>query len=372
MRVLYFSRDYSPHDHRFLSSLADNGHQVYSLRLERSARRVEDRLLPPAVQMLQWKNERSVVRWLDYPALRNDLRQIIQQIQPDVIHAGPIQKVASLVAWTGFRPLVTMSWGSDLLKEADENGWMRWLTRYTLRHTTVLAGDCMAVQQKAANFGFPVEKVVLFPWGVDLDHFSPGDEGGLRSRLGWEDAFILLSLRAWEPLYGVDVVVRAFVQAAGQMSNLRLLLLGGGSQEAVLREILARAGMSDRVHFGGQVTNLDLPHYYRAADLYVSASHSDGSSVSLMEALACGKPVLVSDIPGNQEWIVSEQQGWLFKDGDVQGLATGILEAARDQERLRALGVSARQLAKERADWRKNFRCLESAYEMAVQCSKVG
>ena len=55
---------------------------------------------------------------------------------------------------------------------------------------------------------------------------------------------------------------------------------------------------------------------YRAADLYLSASHSDGSSVSLMEALGCGLPVLVSDIPGNREWVTDGEQGWLFPDGD--------------------------------------------------------
>lgn len=371
MRVLYFSRDYSPHDHRFLSSLAGNGYQVFSLWLERGTRQVEDRPLPPAVQQLQWRGGKSAARWSDYPALGNDLRRIIHQVQPDVIHAGPVQRVASLVAMTGYRPLVTMSWGSDLLKEADSNGWMRWVTRYTLQRTTVLVGDCLAVQRKAADFGFPEDRVVLFPWGVDLDHFSPGDDGGLRNQLGWEGAFIVLSLRAWEPLYGVDVVVRAFVQAARQMANLRLFLLGGGSQAAALREILAQAGMSDRVYFGGQVTNLDLPRYYRTADLYVSASHSDGSSVSLMEALACGKPVLVSDIPGNCEWITPGSQGWLFKDGDDQALAEGILEAARIQERLRAIGASARRLAEERADWRKNFRRLENAYEMAVQWTRT-
>ena len=78
--------------------------------------------------------------------------------------------------------------------------------------------------------------------------------------------------------------------------------------------------INEKVFFGGHVPQIDLPGYYQAADLYISASHSDGSSVSLMEALASGLPVLVSDIPGNVEWVEPGRQGWLFKDSDVTSL----------------------------------------------------
>lgn len=371
MRVLYFSRDYSPHDYRFLSSLAGNGHQVYYLRLEQSSRRLEGRPLSPKIEELQWTGGKAARGWLDYPRLAADLKRMIRAIKPDVVHAGPIQRVAFVAALTSFRPLVSMSWGSDMLKEAGLNDWMRWVTRYTLRRSAVLVGDCQAVRQRAADFGYPAERVVLFPWGVDLERFRPGGDGGLRERLGWQDAFVLLSLRAWEPLYGVDVIVKGFIQAARHLPELRLLLLGGGSQAELLHGLIRDAGLSERVYFGGQADNPGLPPFYRAADLYVSASHSDGSSVSLMEALACGKPALVSDIPGNREWVVPEKHGWLFRDGDEQALAGGIVKAAGQPELLAEMGRRARELAEERADWRKNYLCLEQAYDMAVALEKA-
>ena len=212
--------------------------------------------------------------------------------------------------------------------------------------------------------------MVLFPWGVDLDQFSPGSGDILRERQGWQDAFVLLSLRSWEPVYGVDVIARAFVQAAQQEAGLRLLLLGGGSQAGRILEILQRGGVEERVFYGGQVNNSMLPEYYRAADLYLSASHSDGSSVSLMEALACGRPVLVSDIAGNREWLENNPGGWLFKDGDAEELAKGILNAYRNRSKLDEVGQSARMLAEERADWSQNFQKLLGAYDLALQIQK--
>jgi glycosyltransferase involved in cell wall biosynthesis len=366
LRVLYFTRDYTPHDHRFLSALAETPHTIFSLRLERRGRQLEDRPLPPQVEQVQWNGGQHPVSLIEAPALLTDLKRVIQRVQPDVIHAGPIQSAALLAALSGFQPLVSMSWGSDLLKDADRDWKMRLATRYTLSRTTVLAGDCEAVRQKAMAFAFPAERVVLFPWGVDLQRFSPGEPSGLRSRLGWEDAFVVLSLRTWEPIYGVDVVVKAFCQAAEQEPRLRLLLLGGGSQANMLRQMLARNGLLERVHFGGQVSGDELPAYYRAADLYVSASHSDGSSVSLMEALGCGLPVLVSDIPGNREWIrPQEKAGWLFPDGDSTGLAAGMLRAADQEADLQERQNAARALAERRADWRINFKQLLHAYDLA-------
>jgi L-malate glycosyltransferase len=366
MRILYFTRDYTPHDFRFLTSLAQTENQVFALRLQRRRFQVEERVLPPEVTQISWKGGRRAARLVDFPGYLGSLKQVIDQVKPDLIHAGPIQSSALLAAFSGFHPLVSMSWGSDLLKDAGRNLWMRWATRFTLAHSDVLIGDCQAVQEKAIQFGFPQKKIVLFPWGVDLSHFSPGSGGDLRKRLGWEEKFVLLSLRSWEPVYGVDVVARAFVEAAKKHPQLRLLLLGNGSQASLIHSILEQGQVMDRVHFEFPVSQKDLPDYYRAADLYLSASHSDGSSVSLMEALACGRPVLVSDIPGNLEWITQDQEGWLFPDGEVSALAEKIDRAVTHREDLMEMAVAARVRAEKRANWSVNFQELLKAYEMAL------
>ena len=366
MRVLYFTRDYSPHDHRFLAALAQTNHQVFYLRLERSSRQVEDRPVPEEIEQVTWQGGRNPFQWRNLPGLLLDLKSVLARLKPDLVHAGPIQSPAFMAALAGFRPLVSMSWGSDLLRDAGSSCWMHWVTRYTLDRTTLLIGDCQAVRQKAGSFGFPVERVAIFPWGVDLQQFSPAQGDDFRQRQGWQDCFVLLSLRSWERLYGVEGLVSAFCQAARQIPELRLMLLGGGSQAAVLRHILQQNEMLERVYFGGQVNQADLPVYYRACDLYLSASHSDGSSVSLMEALACAKPVLISDIPGNKEWITSGAQGWLFPDGDFNALAMGIIHAFDQRHQLAGMGSAARSLAEQRADWPRNFQILLDAYETAL------
>lgn len=371
MRVLYFSRDYTPHDHRFLTSLAASGQEVYFLRLERRGVSQEDRSLPPKICQVRWRGGQRPFRWQDALGLLPGLRAVLRQVQPDILHAGPIQTAAFLAALSGFRPLVSMSWGSDLLKDADRGRVMRWITRFTLRRSTVLAGDCDAVRDKAASFGFPPERSFMFPWGIDLTRFAPGRADEFRARLGWQNCFVVLSLRSWEPVYGVDVMLRGFAHAYRQAEAaggpaLRLIMLGGGSQAGLVHQIIQENNLRDVVYLGGQVKQDDLPTMYRAADLYVSASHSDGSSVSLMEALGSGLPALVTDIPSNREWVREGQEGWLFPDGDVAALAERILRAASlPAEDLAGIGRRCRERALERADWQKNFQVLLEAYREA-------
>ena len=380
LRILYFTRDYTPHDHRFLVSLAESGNEVFFLRLERRGRQMEDRPVPPEVQQVQWRGGSAPFRWRDFPTLLLDLRRVIKEVQPDIIHAGPIQPVGFMAALSGFHPLMSVSWGSDLLKDAEKNRLYHWMTRFTLARSDMMLGDCQAVQDKAFAFGLSRERTVIFPWGIDLIRFSPVDTLAseeerhaaqeFRSRLGWQDNFVVLSLRSWEPIYGVDVMLRGFAQAAQEDSNLRLLMLGGGSLAPMVQRLIEENGLRDRVYLGGQVNQNDLPRMYRAADLYLSASHSDGSSVSLMEALGSGLPVLVSDIPGNREWITTGEQGWLFPDGDDRALAELLLHAAKDTQVLAAMRQASRTCAEQRADWRKNFQKLLKAYGQAQEFAR--
>lgn len=356
MKILYFTRGQTPHDLRFLRSLAQTDHQVAVLCLEEA----QGRVWPEGIEELHWPESST-------PSVRA-FREVVRRFQPDVVHAGPIQQVAYIAARAGFRPLVTMSWGSDLLNEADQSLRSRWITRYTLQRSTLLAADCNTVVKKALEFGFhgPVK---VFPWGVDLQHFTPGGMGALRRELGWEQEFVFLSNRTLEPLYGVEVIAWAFIAACQTNTHLRLLVFGKGSQEGKLRALFEKAGVMNRVHFGGFAALEQLPEIYHSTDVYLSASHSDGSSVSLLEALACGKPVIVSDIPSNREWVREDQQGWLFQDGNSSELAEKMLKAA-EAAGLSEMAAGNRRLAEERADWQQNFAKLLSAYAEAVNWVK--
>jgi glycosyltransferase involved in cell wall biosynthesis len=348
MKILYYSRQYGPHDHRFLSAIVEFGHRAFFLCADPRKLKQDPRPLPAGVELLS-----------------GDLPRAIAASQPDLVHAGPLTYCAYEAALTGFQPLVAMSWGSDMLYDAQKDFFARRRVRAALSAARVLIGDCAAVADAAVAIGFPRERIVTFPWGIDLTAFSPG-ASELRSRLGWKDKFVLLHLRAWEHFYGAETVLRTFLALAAKHPQLRLLMPGDGSQAPRFRRLIEKSGYADRIHLPGKVSQAELPAYYRAADLYLSNSKSDGSSVSLMEALASGLPALVSAIPGNREWVNEGQQGWLFPVGDGAALADKIERAMQDRAALRSMSQNARATAEARADWQRNKLGLQRAYELAV------
>ncbi len=357
-KIVYFSSGYSPHDHRFLSALAQSEHKIYFVQLEKA----DNSRLPAEIEPVEWKGGARDFRWRDVPNYASSLKRILAKIQPDILHAGPIQTVGLIAALSGFRPLLMMSWGFDLMEDVHRNLWWEKTTRYVLQKSTFFISDAQVTRQKAIRYGMNPKNTLVFPWGVDLEHFKPNVQTFKRSNV-----LTLFCNRSWEPRYGVDVLAEAFVKVAKSKPNTRLNLLAGGSQENRIREILQKSGAIDQVRFQGYIPQKDLPRHYNEADLYISPSHVDGSSVSLMEAMACGLPCLVSDIPANREWVQEGENGWLFSDGDAAALAEKILQVVENRDTLKQIGANARRVAEERADWQKNFQKLLEAYRQTAQ-----
>jgi len=259
-----------------------------------------------------------------------------------------------------------MSWGSDVLTDAERDDFWAWMTRYTLQRADMLLSDCTEVSDAARRIGgLPLERIVQFPWGVDVDTFRPGpDTLGLRLRAGWRNGTIIICTRSLEAQYGVMHLLEAFRLARAQLPSLRLALVGDGTQRPDVERFLRVHELEQVVFLAGAVPAESLPEYFRAADVYASCAYSDGTSISLLEAMATGLPVLATDRASNREWIGGKDQGVLVPFGDAPAIAAALLElAALSAEHRRAIAVRNRAVIKERATWKRNVAKLFSAYK---------
>ncbi len=367
MRILYFTRSDSVHDQRFMAALAESEHEAYVLRLYDGEFKT-----PNGVTPLDWKGIKGPLRLWQIPVLVRRLKKLLEALKPDLVHAGPLHDLSYLVAKTGFKPLLSMSWGFDLMRDVHMDVGMASRARFALAHSTALITDAQCSAEKAVDLGFEPDRICIFPWGVDIEKFSPQAvvAAGKRWReaQNLQDKTVLLCLRTMEPVYGVDVLAKAFALAASKAPDLRLLLLGDGSQRPYIEGLFNQAGVSDKVFFGGRVPNAELGLYYGAADIYVTPSHVDGSSVSLMEAMACGLPSLVSDIPANLEWVRDGLNGWVFPDNDPESLADILLKLKEAD--WREMGHQARLIAQEKANWQENKMKLLDCYRYVDQKRK--
>jgi glycosyltransferase involved in cell wall biosynthesis len=370
MRVLYFSRSYTIHDYRFLSRLAGSGHEMHYAFLECDPSVLEKRPLPVGISLVQWaggRNARLTIE--DRLGLMPEFERVLTSIRPDLVHAGPVPSCAFMAALAGFRPLLAMSWGSDLLVEAERDPATRWMTCYALDRSDMLIADCAAVARKARRLvNYSEDRIVSFPWGVDLEVFTP-DSGGAGSRRPreWEDSFVILSTRSWEPFYGIEFLLEAFHAAYRREPRLRLLLLGDGSLRESVKARIRDCRLTDVVYMPGQVPEADLPGYFQAANVFVSSVYSDGASISLLEAMATGLPVIVADNESNREWIDGNRGGLLTMYGDTKALHQALLQiAAMNPEQRTSWGRNNRRIVERRADWGRNFGLLLDAYRRSA------
>ncbi|HJX83440.1 MAG TPA: glycosyltransferase [Candidatus Angelobacter sp.] len=376
MRVLYFSRSYTIHDRRFLTSLSESGHEVFYLRLERDEFVLESRPLPAGITEVHWKSNPASPSSADRRLrLLPELESILLQVRPDLVHAGPVPTCGFMAALSGFRPLLLMSWGSDLLVQAESRPEWRRMTQYALKHSDMLAVDCTTVREKAQQLAdYPADRIVQFPWGIDLDAFLPDAEQTiLRKVPGWQDAFIILSTRSWEEHYGTMWLLEAFWSAYQADPRLRLALLGDGSLRAEVSVFVRERDLETVVHTPGQIGAEQLPEYFGSADLFVNPAYSDGTSISLLEAMASALPVVATDHASNREWVVSGQGGLLAPFDDTARLRDALLQiASLPPATRREWGAYNRKIAEERADWKKNFPLLLQAYARIESMYRAG
>jgi glycosyltransferase involved in cell wall biosynthesis len=336
VRILYLSPGHPVHDARFIEAIAAAGHQP----------------MVPAV----------------CPHEIGEVQRLLSEARPDVVHAGPIGTLAWLAARAGARPLVSVSWGFDLLGDTRDSEEDR--VRWTLSRTDTLLVDCHAAAQVAASLGMAADRIFEIPWGVDLERFRQGqDRLASRKRYGWDGKIVVLSARAHEPKYGAETVVEGFCLAAVSQPDLYLVVLGQGSLTGRLVARVRESGSAASVAFLGEVDNRKVADYLRAADIYVSASRVDGSSVTLLEAMATGLPAVVTDIPGNREWVEPGVTGLLFPVDDAPALGRAILQVAGDASLRQAMGARARTIVEERANWRENRAILDTLYRAAVRAA---
>lgn len=218
------------------------------------------------------------------------IHRLLRDRRPDVVQAHWLCGYGAFAAIAGARPLVTVAWGSDVLRASRVQ---RLANRIALRRSALATGDSVELCEAMIALGAPPEKVAHITWGVDLERFTPGvDRAALRRRLGFPDGRIVLSPRSLQPIYNPKVIVEAFSQVAARTPDVHLVMLSlyeGQHDLGVLP-------VPDRIHIVGHVPYDAMPDYLRAADVCVSVPSSDGSPRTVWESMACGTPVVLSDL----------------------------------------------------------------------------
>lgn len=329
LRILFFADAASVHTRRWVASMAERGAEAIVITRQPAE-------VPGAREVIAIAPGQDKARWFKaLPEVRKAARRVADSFRPHLVHGHYVTSYGLWAAACGLRvPKVLTAWGSDILVTPRESRLMRLIVRWSLRRADLITADSIEMVDEIASYhpSAPVHQIL---WGADTAKFLPAPPA---------PDFEVVSLRVWEPNYNIDLVIEAFARFVSLRphSQARLHLLGGGPLQGALEERVAALRLLQQVRFHGRLGDVAMIEAIQRCRVSVSVPTSDATSVSVLESMACGLPVIASDLPANRQWIDS-RGGWLVPVRDIDALTQALLAAHDDPTAATLMGVHNRR-----------------------------
>lgn len=343
MRIATLSNAAVIHTRRWVEWFRARGHEVRVWSLEPGPAALEARALPSA----------PLPGFVRYPLAVPALRRALDAFRPDVVDAHFVPNYGLIGALAGRSPLCVSAWGSDLLVLGRRGALQRTRARFVLRRADAVIADNDHLARAATELGAPAARVHAIPWGVDPDLYRPA---------GTRTPGLLLSTRMHEPIYDLPTLFQGVRPVLERNPGFELVITGDGSLTPELERFAARL-LPGRHRFLGRIGDTELAELLGRAEISLSASHSDSTALSLLEAMAAGAIPVVSDLEGHRQWVREGEGARCFPVGDAGGVTAAIDRVLADP----AWRVSARERNRavilERGDRRENMKRIERLFE---------
>lgn len=344
MKICYIGNAQSVHVQRWAEYFVKEGNEIHLITDKwAQINGVQLHLVKSKIKM------RHLFLLLKLPTVR----KLVKKIDPDVLHSHYVTSYGLWGALSNFHPLVLTAWGSDILVDPEKYfGVPQLPIRYVLGKADLVHSVAHHLTRECVELGANPGKIVTFPLTPILNKFNPN----VRPVLEGEN--IVVSTRALEYIYDIKTLIKAVSYVVEKVPNVQFVVAGDGSQKNSLERLAKSQGIDSRVKFAGHVPHDDIPRLLTSADVYVSTSLSDGTSVSLLEAMACGVFPVVTDIEANRSWIQEGLNGFLFPIKDPRILAQKIVEALGSKKLRDGAGNRNWRMIGDHL-WEKNMKMFE-------------
>jgi glycosyltransferase involved in cell wall biosynthesis len=301
--------------------------------------------------------------WRGFRALRHWLRQ---HPEIDIVntHSSTDSWLVAIACATLRRPPVIVR--TRHVSTTVHNNWpTRWLYQRATRHI-VTTGEALK-QQLVRDNGFEATRITSVPTGIDLERYRPQDKPAARTALGLAASGhylgIVATLRNWK---GHVYLLEAFAELAPKFPDWRLLMVGDGPQRHNLERLVETLQLRERVLMPGNRD--DVPLWLNSMDLFVLPSYGEeGVSQSVMQAMACGLPVVSTTVGAIAEAVTHEQTGLLVAPRDVAGLKAAIARLMQEPALRANFGAAGRARAQERFGVERMREAMESVFRHALE-----
>lgn len=322
-------------------------------------------------------------------ALRVRLAEVAAEVHPDIIHAhSPVLNALPALAVgraTGIPVVyeVRAFWEDAAVDQGTAREWgpryrlTRALETRALKQADAVTTICEGLRGDMLKRGIPADRITVIPNAVDLSqfHVTATTDTGLLQKYGLTRGNTLGFAGSFYAYEGLDILLRAMPLVLSAVPQARLMLLGGGSQEAELRALVSQLGLGHAVHFTGRVPHGEMTRYYSAMDVMVYPRVSRRltdlvTPLKPLEAMAMGKLVVASDVGGHRELIRDGHNGHLFPAGSDEALARCLVKLLKTPETWEAVIDHGHDFVASERTWQASVARYDAVYAAALESAR--
>lgn len=306
-------------------------------------------------------------------ALHRHASRIRKDFKFDLIHGirlFPMVSALVSVAEATKSPLVGMAVGSDVHTHPYRSRGIRRLTRRAIRGSDRLIAVSRALAESVLELGQPACPIATVYNGVDTDMFSPDParRRDLRAMLGLPEASPgLCMVTRLVRTKGLRELVDAFGRITEEIPDAWLAIVGDGPDRSLLEDWVGAAGLRGRVFVPGAQPHEAVPRWLNASDVFILPSYNEGLPNVVLEAMACGLPVVSTDVGGTGEAVLQGETGFLVPPRSSDSLLEPLRALLRDESLRERFGRAARSRACEVFGWSQSARALVRVYEAVLE-----
>jgi len=324
-------------------------------------------------------------QWAFMRATERRLLELAERLHPDLLHAhSPV-----LNAWPAIRagrrlgiPVVyeiRAFWEDAAVDHGTQSEWgpryrlTRAMETRAVQAASQVVTICGGLRGDLVARGIPIDKIGVVPNAVDVEQFSLGGvaDPELKARLGLTGCRVIGFLGSYYAYEGLDLLIQALPLILERAPDVKLLLVGGGPQEANLKAQAAAMSLANKVVFVGRVPHAEVNRYYDLVDLLAYPRHAMRltdlvTPLKPLEAMAQGRLLIASDVGGHQELIEDGVTGVLFRAGDVADLAAKAVATLNREDGGATLRANGRRFVENERNWAKSIANYPAIYERAL------
>ena len=350
MKICFLAASNSIHSHQWINFFSNLGHKIIWISLVPATIKVSDN-----IEYYEFTSGifSSIFK----------VRKLIAKLNPDIVHIHYLGYYGLLGLFSGAKCIVLTPWGSDII-EGKKSFLKRQILLRILNKTKLIICDAYHMRDELKKLNVPQNKINIIYFGVDTKKFVRKDRNlEILNKFNISNEITIISLRSFEPVYDIKTLILAAKIILKQIPDVHFLLVGRGTLEKELKELVHSLSIDNSVHFTGFIDKQLLPSLLSSSDIYVSTSLSDaGLASSTGEAMSCETPVVISDSAENDQWINNKVNGFLFSTKNSEQLAEILINLIKNEPLRKTVGKEGRNIIIKKYDYENEMNKVNDLY----------